>query len=103
MTDESITREIGQFRKDVEKDFAELHAVLSSLVSRDLHDVQLGRVDDKVQNLRRDLDRLVDAIEKDRATAADRRAADRRMVWGAVLVTGLGLLVQILRSTGVGL
>lgn len=101
MTDEAIGRELAQLRKDLKEDLGELRTDLAGLVSRDVHDAHLGRIADRVSTVERDVDRLVQAIETDRKTAADRRDGDRRMVWGALLAAGLGIVVQILSSTGI--
>lgn len=101
MPEDAIGREIAQLRKDIKEDLAEFRNDLAGLVSRDLHDAQLGRVNDRVDSLRKDFDRLVEAIEKDRTTTADRRAADRRVVSGAMLAAGLGIVMQLLSSTGI--
>lgn len=101
MTDDATAREIAQLRKDLKEDLGDLRTDLAGLVSREVHDAQLGRVGDRVDSVRRDLDRLVEAIATDRKTASDRRDADRRMVVGAMLAAGLGIVIQILSSTGV--
>lgn len=101
MTDDATAREIAQLRKDLKEDLGELRGDLAGLVSREVHDAQLGRVGDRVDSVRRDLDRLVEAIATDRKTASDRRDGDRRMVVGAMLAAGLGIVIQILSSTGV--
>jgi len=99
--DDPIGREIAQFRKDVKEDFADLRGNLAGLVSRDVHDAQLGRIADRVSTVERDLDRLVGAIEADRKGTAEKRAADRRVVSGALLAAALGIVMQLLSSTGI--
>lgn len=101
MTDDAVARELAQLRHDIKEDVAELRTDLAGLVSRDLHNAELGRVGDRVDSVRRDVDRLVLAIETDRKSNHDRRDADRRMVWGALLAAGLGIIIQILSSTGI--
>lgn len=100
MSDEAIARELKQLRQDFKEDFAEIRAGLGALVSKDVHDAHLGRVIDRVSNVEKDLERLVNAIESDRKSASERRSQDRRMVIGALLAAGLGIIVQILFSTG---
>jgi hypothetical protein len=115
VADESLGREIKQLRDDLKEDLGEFRAILAGLVSREVHDVQLGRVTDRISTLERDLDRLIAAIDADRRADAERRkieadekralkdrqATDRRTVWGAVLVAALGVVIQFLSSTGV--
>jgi len=108
VADESLGREIKQLRSDLKEDLAEFRTILAGLVSREVHDVQLGRVTDRISTLERDLDRLIVALDasrkaeaEERKAVADRRATDRRTVWGAVLVASLGVVIQVLSSTGI--
>lgn len=88
-------------RVDLKEGLAGIRTDLSKLVSRDVHDAQLGRISDRVLSVERDLDRLVAAIEADRKATAEKRAADRRVVSGAMLTAGLGIVMQLLSSTGI--
>jgi hypothetical protein len=117
--DDPIGREIRQMRADLKEDLNELRTDLAGLVSRELHDAQLARVRDQVATVSRDLDKLVAAVSADRETdkrrreaeaeaekrrseaAADRSAADRRQVKGALIAAVLSVVVQILFATGV--
>lgn len=97
MPDEASER----LRVDLKEGLAGIRTDLSKLVSRDVHDAQLGRISDRVSSVERDLDRLVNAIEADRKATAEKRAADRRMMNGAFLAAGLGIVMQLLSSTGI--
>jgi len=99
--DDTGTRElIQQLRHDLYEARAEIKTDLAKLVSREVHDVQLGRVSDRVADLKTDLDRLIAAIESDRKTVSDRRASDRRMVWGSILAAALSIVVSLLSKAG---
>lgn len=100
MPDDPIGREIAQFRKDVKEDFGELRSDLAGLVSREVHDAQLGRVNDRVTNVEKSVERLVGALEADKTANAERRAADRRMVVGAMLAAALSIVVDVVSATG---
>jgi hypothetical protein len=101
VTEDAIGREIRQLRSDIKDDLGEIRRDLLGLVSREVHDAQLGRISDRVSNVERDLDKLVNAIEADRKTGVERRAADRRMVIGAMLAAGLAIVVDLVSATGV--
>jgi hypothetical protein len=99
--EDAIGREIRQLRSDIKEDLGEIRRDLLGLVSREVHDAQLGRISDRVSNVERDLDKLVNAIEADRKAGVERRAADRRMVIGAMLAAGLAIVVDLVSATGV--
>ncbi len=112
MPDDPIGREIAQMRKDSAEDFNQLRGDLkdglnnirtglAGMVTRDVHDLALSRVTDRLSIVERDLDRLVNAIEAERKTTVERRAADRRVINGAVLAAALGIEMQVLSSTGI--
>lgn len=141
MPEDPIGREIAQMRKDHGEDFAQLRkdnsddfaqlrssfneglaqirSMLSGMVPRELHDAQLERLRDQAGADRRDLDRLVAAVDGDRKADQQRReaeaeqrkadlrgeaverAANRRMLLGAIWAAGIGILMQILSSAGV--
>jgi hypothetical protein len=99
---------IDRLRVDLKEDLAEIRGDIGRLVSRELHDVQLERVRDQVATVARDLDRLVKAVADDREedkkrreAAKLRRDADRRVTKGALIAAALGIVAQILNSTGV--
>ena len=98
--DEQSAQAIQQLRTDLRNDIAEVRSAISSLVSKDVHEVQLGRMNDRTQQVERDLDRLVNAIEVDRRTAAGNRNADRRVVIGALLAAAMSIVVQIVLGSG---
>lgn len=100
MAEDAIGREIKQFRADMKEDLGEIRADLSHLVSREVHDAHLGRVNDRVTNVEKSVERLVGALEADKATTAERRAADRRMVIGALIAAGLSIVVDVVSATG---
>jgi t-SNARE complex subunit (syntaxin) len=100
MPDDPIGREIAQFRKDVKDDFTELRSDLAGLVSREVHDAHLGRVNDRVTNVEKSVERLVGALEADKTANTERRAADRRMVVGAMLAAALSIVVDVVSATG---
>jgi septal ring factor EnvC (AmiA/AmiB activator) len=115
VADDALGREIKQLRADLKEDLAEFRPLLAGLVSREVHDVQLGRVTDRISTVERDLDRLVAAMEAERRAEAERRkteadqkradeerrAADRRITKGALLGAIIGIVVQVLSSTGI--
>lgn len=98
--DDESARAIQQLRTDLRDDIAEVRSAINSLVSREVHEIQLARMGDRVQAVERDLDRLVAAIEADRKTTAERRSSDRRMVIGALLAAALSVAVQVLFGSG---
>lgn len=122
--------DFAQLRRDNADDFAQLRAsfndglaqirsMLSGMVPRELHDAQLERLRDQASADRRDLDRLTAAVEADRKAEEQRReaaaeqrkldqraeaaerAANRRILLGALWTAGVGILMQILSSAGV--
>ncbi len=98
--DDESARAIQQLRTDLRDDIAEVRTAINSLVSREVHEIQLARMGDRVQAVERDLDRLVAAIEADRKTTIERRSSDRRMVIGALLAAALSVAVQVLFGSG---
>lgn len=119
MSDDALVREVAQLRTDLAGDIAALRTDLARLVSRDVMDAELGRLADRLSTAERDLGKLETAIAADRAAQAERDkaaketlaerektrksdgVANRRLVWGIGLTALAGLLVQLLRGTGI--
>ena len=107
MTDEQLRREIQQLREDTKEGISGVHHAIRQLVSREVHDVQLERLQDRIVNVERDVVQAEakmaewERSEKERRESAQQnRLQDRRMVIAALLSVAASILVQILRTTG---
>ncbi|WP_160051420.1 hypothetical protein [Nocardiopsis sp. FR26] len=87
-------------REEMRRGFDEIKQELADRVSADvyaadkrLQEDRIARLGAEVAELRADLKREEEAQKAERIRAVDRRAADRRMVWGAVIAGVLSLVV----------
>lgn len=113
------TEDFAQLRTSFNDGLAQIRSAMSGLVPRELHDAQLERLRDQAAADRRDLDRLTAAVEAERRAEEQRReaaaeqrkedqraeaaerAANRRILHGALWTAGIGILIQILSTAGV--
>ncbi|MUL39640.1 hypothetical protein FZ103_00330 [Streptomonospora sp. PA3] len=92
-------------REEMRTGFAELKAGLDARVSADVYAAEqrltterIERLGSEVADLRADRERDKQQLETDRQAADDRRAADRRMIWGSILAAVLSLIVAALSA-----
>ncbi|QQC89821.1 hypothetical protein [Streptomyces alfalfae] len=95
MADEPSNGELWRLIADVR---ADLSLRLDQLVRRDVYDARENARDRAMEAMQRD----IDEIETDREKEADRRAADRRLIFTALIAPFIMLVVMIyLASQGV--
>ncbi|MGV2914506.1 hypothetical protein [Streptomyces alfalfae] len=95
MADEPSNGELWRLIADVR---ADLSLRLDQLVRRDVYDARETARDRAMEAMQRD----IDEIETDREKEADRRAADRRLIFTALIAPLIMLVVMIyLASQGV--
>ena len=95
MADEPSNSELWRLITDVRTDIGQR---LDQLVRRDVYDARESARDRDIEALRRD----VQEIEDDREKEADRRAADRRLIFTALVAPLVMLAIMIyLASQGV--
>ncbi|MGP4092921.1 hypothetical protein [Nonomuraea sp. KM90] len=73
--------------EDTQRRFSELNATIGILVTRDLYEAHRTALLEDIAQLREDL-----------KTERERKAADRRMVVGALIAAGLSLIVAIVAA-----
>ena len=93
---------LGLMRTEMRKGFEELKNELGDRVSVDVYEAEKRLMEERhdrlgreVADLRADANREREQRRTDSQLAAERRAADRRMVIGAVLAAVLSLLVAL--------
>ncbi|MGV9242605.1 hypothetical protein [Streptomyces sp. NPDC003710] len=95
MADEPSNSELWRLITDVRADLSQR---LDQLVRRDVYDARETARDRAMEAMQRD----IQEIEDDREKEADRRAADRRLIFTALIAPVIMLVVMIyLASQGV--
>ncbi|MEE2041289.1 hypothetical protein Q8791_29095 [Nocardiopsis sp. CT-R113] len=107
MTDPLPYRHLGELltlmREEMRNGFADLKSELGERVSVDVYEAdkrlaeeRLDRVAAELAELRAEAARAKTLADAERTAATDRRAADRRMIWGALIAAALSLAVGLL-------
>ena len=79
-----VARTLNRFVEDTQRRFAELNTTIGILVTRDLYEAHRTALLEDIAQLREEL-----------KGERDRKAADRRMILGAVIAAVLSLIVTI--------
>lgn len=87
ITNAELGRQIAAMRQDIHNDLAEINRRMDSFVLREVYAADQRRQEDRMT-----------ALEQSIQRADDRRAADRRLVIGAVVSAVLALVVQLVLS-----
>ncbi|WDZ91135.1 hypothetical protein [Nocardiopsis sp. HUAS JQ3] len=113
MTDPNYTHLgelLGLIRDEMRRGFADLKSELGERVSVEVYEAdkrlqeeRLDRLGAEVANLRTDAKVAKDGADAERVRVAQDRAADRRMIWGALLAAAgalvVGVILAFLRTT----
>jgi hypothetical protein len=95
MADEPSLGELGRLiqalRGDVRDDMAQINGRLDRLVSADVYAVEKAAMSKQID----DLAKVVDALQRQRQTDADRVTQTRRWMVASVIVPLLGLILPV--------
>ncbi|MCY9786821.1 hypothetical protein KIK06_23340 [Nocardiopsis sp. EMB25] len=87
-------------REEMRKGFDDLRREVGGRVSADVYESdkrlteeRIGRLGSEIADLRADMEQAKTGREQDRRDSDRDRAADRRMIWGAVIAGVLSLVV----------
>lgn len=94
-----IERDFGtrldELQADTQRRFSELNTTIGIFVTRDLYEAHRTAMQEDLKELQAELKAEREARADERKTEQDRRAADRRMIVGALIGAALSLIVTI--------